>query len=251
MDWSKAKTIIMIALLLTIAFLLFIYGGERLKQNTENKDLQQEILKLLESKEIYVEGTLPGKHARMPVLNVKYAELHSEKVDHCIGVQPGLSGEKYKEDAAVKEYTAAFLAQCGMVTDTLVPDALSRKNDRVILRYRNEIHGGYRLEPSSIACTLQDGKVISVEQYWFDALEFGETKRETVSAAEALLEFMGTRSSEEPIRISHVEMVYWVDTEAVGSEALLYDTAFPAWKIVYNDGETYYVEAYAEERSDF
>ena len=58
---------------------------------------------------------------------------------------------------------------------------------------------------------------------------------------------MMQREGQEEMYISHMEMVYWLDTETVTGETPLSDTAFPAWKIVYNGGSVSYIKAYESE----
>jgi len=43
-------------------------------------------------------------------------------------------------------------------------------------------------------------------------------------------------------------MIYWLDEESVGIDTIAsVDTAFPAWKIAYNETEIMYIFAYAYE----
>jgi len=77
------------------------------------------------------------------------------------------------------------------------------------------------------------------------AIGFHDKKQKTISAASGLLLFMTQNETEKEIHIESIDMVYWLDESNLDTEtAVSIDTAFPAWKIVYNGGEVTYIDAY-------
>lgn len=245
MDWTKAKTIIMVALALTILFLLFTYGIEKIEPETDEEIPQEETLKLLEKKNIFLNGQLPQEHDRMAVLNVEYDVLDPDILESCMSRQKGMPSDQRKAEDAV-EYAKEFLDDCGIYDKNVVFKSVSKDGSAYIIEYQNRVKG-YALEESYMICTVQDGKVVSLDRFWLDPVDFGKNKKVTLSASAALVNFMMQREGQEEMYISHMEMVYWLDTETVIGETPLSDTAFPAWKIVYNGGSVSYIKAYESE----
>lgn len=52
-------------------------------------------------------------------------------------------------------------------------------------------------------------------------------------------------SPEETVNVEKIELVYYADKNGV-SENILYDTAFPAWRIEYNGGRIKYISAFEQ-----
>ena len=75
MDWTKAKTILIVALLATNLFLILTYGLDRLEPEREKRDA---LLTILENNQIALEGEIPGTPGKIPLLYVEYSGITRE-----------------------------------------------------------------------------------------------------------------------------------------------------------------------------
>lgn len=243
MDWTKAKTILIIALLITNIFLGVIYVAAQIKQGAGEKILHRETIELLEKKQIQILTDLPLKHSKMAVLNIRYDRMDEDVLETVLKNQEGM-GEDRSQNAFV-EYADNFLNKCGILRENVVLDKVEIKGKKTRVTYKN-VYEGFTISESYIKCTIENGFVTELNRYWLHPLEFGRTKKETMSASAALIHFMGKNEQTKGVCIEGMELVYWLDPSAYGMESTLYDTAFPAWKVTYNDGEVRYIPAYME-----
>lgn len=244
MDWTKAKTILILALLVTNLFLLGTYAFIQVKDATQEENIQIETLALLEAKNISVKIQLPLKHSKMPVLNVKYDRLDPALLKQQLWDQVPLD-ENHRSRESILQMTEDFINSCRIGGSNVVLDRLEQQGQTTIITYKN-VYEGMLIEDSYIICTVEDGQIIELERYWLKPLEFGRTKKETISASAALINFMSEKKQTDSIMVEDMKMVYWLDSSDYGAETTISDTAFPAWKITYNDGQIKYVPAYAE-----
>ena len=243
MDWTKAKTIVMIALALTIVFLVFTYGVERITNDTNPKLVQEKTLELLAKKGVRITGKLPEVEERMPVLNVEFSELDQDVLEKCIRDQKGVHDVSEK---AVLEYAEQFLKDCGVYDEHVTKKRVECKNGSYRIEYENRVKG-FVLEESYMVCIVKDGIVTSLDRVWLKPQDFGKNKREVLSASEALIQYMMEKKDATPVKITDMELIYWLDPSEFDGEARLSDTAFPAWKITYNGGRYAYIKAYRSE----
>ena len=74
---------------------------------------------------------------------------------------------------------------------------------------------------------------------------YHDKKQKTISAAQGLLLFMAGSEKGKDYHIESIDIAYWLDESSINTEsAVSVDTAFPAWKIVYNGGEVSYIDAF-------
>ena len=244
MDWNKAKSIIIVALIAANLFLIIMFVVLKAEDTADETSIQNQTIALLEQKNIHVETAVPIKHNDMPVLNVKYERLDPEFLENKLKDQTPLP-EDDRSKAALLEMTKNFLKTCGIWSDNVILDQYKKTGDTVTITYGNE-YDKMRIEDSYIKCTVAGGKVRTLDRHWLTPIDFGRTKRATISASAALVSFMNEKEAEKSITIEKVELVYWIDSNAYEGESTISDTAFPAWKITYNGGQTKHVAAYSE-----
>lgn len=244
MDWTKAKTILLIALLITNLFLGAIYVFAQIRQNEDEEMLQKETIALLEAKQIYVETVLPLKHNKMPVLNIRYDRMDPDLLEEQLASQTPLP-ENRRSREYILGMAGDFLYKCGILAENVVLDRVEERGTETIVSYKN-VYEGISIEESYIQCTVKDGMVTELTRYWLHPIDFGRTKKATMSASAALIHFMSGKDSKESIKVEDMSLVYWLDPSAYGMETTVYDTAFPAWKVTYNGGKIRYIPAYME-----
>jgi len=279
MNWSRAKTILIAALIITNAFLLVTYGDFNFNSD-EFRD-HKALSEFLAQKNIFVDAEIiPKENRDMPVLFVQNLEIDHDKINSAlqsIAFEPPPPGERedadyiaaadlciyllgLHEDAAVFKDIAENAvisrverndAGLGIVmpsaTTPLGEDEAGIVQTKVI--YKNVIDG-MAIERSHITLFFEEGVPVYIGCEWLEALHFHNRRQPTISAAQALLLFLAQIEETKTIYINSIEMIYWLDETIIAIEtAGSVDTAFPAWKITYNEvsrAGVVYIHAYQQ-----
>lgn len=244
MDWTKAKTFLIIALLITNIFLLVTYTLSNSDNETSEEELLRETIALLEEKNIYVKGELPSVYQKMPVLMVQYDRLDPDFLHQKLAEQIPMERESRSRKEIVKR-VEAFLKDCGIWSPNVILDKVEQQDNKTYVHYKNE-YEGYLVEDSYIICTVENGVITEVDRFWLKPKGFGQAKKATISASAALLSLMREKDQREAILVEDMELVYWLNPSDYEGETAISDTALPAWKITYNDGQVKHIPAYKD-----
>lgn len=255
MDWSKAKSILIIALLLTNCMLLSVYIFQYNRTEIVENDVKKNTVALLENKNIHVKAQdIPEENKRMPVLLVESSDTDEQMIDQALEEQTGMADrEKKKGDYIV--YSKKFLRQCGLYDDTvrLIEYKKTGKNKAEILY--GTLYDGIAIEQSYMRCVIENGMITQFERKWYQPISFGDTTKKIMPATTALIKFMSEMEessrksgvSHEPVFIDKIELVYWMDDyDLEEGTSLSADTAFPTWKITYNEDKIKYILGYEQ-----
>lgn len=255
MDWTKAKSLLIVALLLTNIMLISVYFLQYNRNDIREDNVTKNTVSLLKSKEIYVETEIPDQKKRMPVLSVERSESDQELPQELMYKQEGMSRENREMQDYIK-YVENFLKSCALYDDyTKLIGTETGEQGEVVLTF-GTVFEGFSVEKSWMTCTVSDGRVTDVQWKWYQPIKFGETKKEIMTATNALIKFMsqieeGAKEEgddgHEPIVIGKIELIYWLDEYNLGEGiSLSGDTAFPAWKVTYNEDQVSYIAAYEQ-----
>jgi regulatory protein YycI of two-component signal transduction system YycFG len=244
MDWTKAKTILIIALLITNIFLLVTYTLSNSDNETSEEELLRETIALLEEKNIYVKGELPSVYQKMPVLMVQYDRLDPDFLRKKLAEQTPMESKSGSRKEIVK-MVEAFLKDCGIWSPNVILDKVEQQDNKTYVHYKNE-YEGYLVEDSYIICTVENGVITEVDRFWLKPKGLGQAKKATISASAALLSLMREKDQREAILVEDMELVYWLNPSDYEGETAISDTALPAWKITYNDGKVKHISAYKD-----
>jgi len=211
MNWPRAKTILIIALIITNVFLVITYGDFNFRAD-EFRD-HKALSEFLAQKNIFVDAEIiPKENRDMPVLFVQKLEIDREQINRALSSQ-GVSAEQAK----------------------------------VIFK---SVIDGMAIEKSHITLFFEDGIPVYIECEWLEALNVHNRKQPTISAAQALLLFLAQIEQTRTILITGIEMIYWLDETIMDIEtAGSVDTAFPTWKITYKEASydrVMYIHAYKQ-----
>lgn len=249
MDWTKAKSILIVALLITNCILgglyYYQYGGRDVAPETEI----EATVSLLAGNGIHVDTVIPDKVKRMPVLFVKYDRTDEEKVEEVLRDQRE-NKDFLPTERNVLKLAGEVLAHSGFTEDTLVFDSIRDEGENGIFVLYKNVYDGIPIEKSGIVCTVKDGRVSDIQRVWLVPLAYGETKQKVIQANVALIQFMSDWVKEyegqepEAVHIQDIRLVYWLDSSVSPSDGVAEDTAMPAWKITYNGGLVSYISAY-------
>ncbi len=242
MDWTKAKSILIVALLITNLFLLATYTVVKADNGPTEEELHAETIALLEQKQIYVKGSLPTQHEKMPVLMVEYDRPDPEILRQRLEEQTPMDGE-YGSRSDILKMTEAFLKSCDLWDANVVLNKIEQEESTIRVFYRNE-YNGIPVEDSYIICTVEGGVVTEVDRLWLRPVGLGKSKKATVSASAALIDLMRSKNERATILVESMEIVYWLNPSDYEGETAISDTALPAWKVTYNGGQNMHVPAY-------
>ena len=245
MDWTKAKTILIIALIAANVFLLGNIAWIQVKEDQAAAVSESETLAFLASRNVYLETELPDSEGKMPVLEVRYENLDSEILKEKIREQQKLSDEELAKEKSLVAAVEAFGASCGFSSENSELDWVIADGAGFLIQFKNVVDG-IPIEKSFLQYRIQDQRIQSVDCYWLEALQYGETRHSVISPLQALLEFVSYHGDEGAVHVKAMEMVYWLDDSSVGQDVAVQDTAFPAWKITYNNDKVEYIFAYDE-----
>ena len=241
MDWTKAKTIIIVALILTN---LLLFGAWMLKAaDRAGRDEEETLRAILASGNIFFETDLPRKPGKMAVLYVQ------PEINDRLAVERALAEHRKApaanaSDAAFVEAADAIIESCGYMNKNVeVSMPPERNNGRVSVSYR-DVFDGIPIEEGYIVCTFEDGRVTGLDRKWYTPLELRDRKGDIVTPLRALVQLIGEKDENSDVIIRDMELVYWVNPQGLSEESPVGDTALPAWKITDSLGQTSYISAY-------
>ena len=249
MDWAKAKTILIIALIITDIFLLYNYvSGHRGSGEIDNTEM---LMTVLSESGINI-SEIPEGHQDMPALTVKHVDTDDETIKALIeSVDITVDSDEHDKESAYIEAASDFIEYLGMMSIHAEAEyeALSDSNRNnntanadAIVRFRC-FRNNYEVDGSYMVCTFDDGKLTGFESNWLEPVEFSRKKLPTISASVALISFMTDHSPEDIVTIENMDMVYWVSPDYYDGGSVMTDTALPAWRIVLDDGRQIHIDA--------
>ncbi len=148
----------------------------------------------------------------------------------------GRQDEEARRIAAAGD-TALYVRELGVELDAEIPTDIRRMPVLYVSIERGREAQSY--EGCSVEISGGSGNLKAVPE------NSGGAGADVMPASRALHKLVGSLGEGElsGMRISSIELVYWVDRSDFGS-ATGEDTALPAWKIATDRGP-YYIEAYA------
>lgn len=242
MDWSKAKNILIIALIATNIFLLITYFAEK---ETDNSIMNQDaLLTVLEGKNIFINTKIPDKYEKMPAITIEYNHDKNELIDKI------LKQDLYNvpSDAEKEVYHKAadnFLKECQVANENLVFEKVFTEKETTIVKYKN-CYKQIAIGDSFIEVTFYEGKIKDVTRQFLTSRLKSKKKLKVTAPEEALLIFMSKKKTDEVVNVENMQLVFAVNDSSFDEQALVSDTAFPTWKITYNSGLIKYIKAYKE-----
>ena len=248
MDWSKAKNILIAALLITNLVLgMAIYRNINGSGGREQEEIKQNTILLLQEYGILVEeDQVPERIERLPVLSVRYRTISEESIALAIKdfqdvLEPSASKEDYCQAAE------RLLRGMGLFQEFFVCEGCREEEGSYVVSYGMEFEEQY-LDNSKLRVVFRDGKPAEISSSWAEPVAMGQNKKRVLPASEALIRFMTIleqETREETIHVDQMRLVYWLEgyTENGGVSE---DTAVPYWCIQYDDGASVHIAAYAE-----
>jgi hypothetical protein len=239
MDWTKAKNILIVALLVTNLVLLGVYILREAQSDGDDATLRR----ILTEYNVFLETELPRQPDSMAVLYVQPETDDDSQVARALAEQAPIQGA---DNDSLLNAANAVLRRCGFMTENVTPvTPFETDGEKTFVRYR-DIFEGIPIEESYIVCTLEGGRVTNINRKWYTPLELHDKKGKIIGPIEALMQLLPEKSEDETVIVQNMELVYRVDPDRPGEESLVGDTALPAWKITNNAGAVTYISAYAQ-----
>ena len=242
MDWSKAKTILIIALMITDLILLMEFYTGRAKSTTEDNDL---LLEILGAGNIQIISEIPKKPGKMAVLYVKPEIISAPDLEEKVKETLNLVNQECDSEnlESMKLFSDELLEKASLMDEYTVFDNIKEQDSGFILTYR-DVYKGIPVEESSIKLYISDNKLTKIERQWYKPVALHDKKGEIISPIKAVMQLLAGKKEEKELRIANIELVYWVNAIDIDALSPINDTALPAWKITDSAGNITYIEGY-------
>lgn len=242
MDWTKAKSILIVALIITNIILGFSLFMDKNNIEIVSVEMVKDTLHILQDRGIYVYTKVPRETAQMPVLEVEYDHIGADDIEKFIQTQ-NLPKQYQLSNEEIVEIATNFLSENGLLNENTQLEGIKPDNDQHILTYKN-FYNEIPLEECNMTCVVKDGQILSIDRIWLNPIEQEKMKKKTIPATTALLKFASLNTEGEEIYITDIDLVYWLKTSLYSKETTSQDTALPAWRISFNEGEPDYILAF-------
>ncbi|TCO77934.1 two-component system regulatory protein YycI [Marinisporobacter balticus] len=270
MDWGKAKNILIIALVITNVFLIYNIEKDMFESNISSmvkEENIQDVLMILEENNIKVKAEVPRTVLELSVLNVEYEIYEEEKLEKIFNKEEDTQIDlsvinnkiiRYENDnenmiiqdlneKKAKDEAEAFISKYGFMTNDVDYWETTQDIDGYHVLFKQKYQDRF-LEYSYMQVTVNRLGIKKFERMWLKPLDTDSNKKEIIPATKALLKCMYfLNTSDEEVVIKDVALGYWFDPSHISltnSENIKSGTAFPAWRILLEDGQTKFVAAY-------
>lgn len=282
MDWSKAKGILIIALIISNIILLGYVSYEKLSKSdkTLRKEFSEETLKYLNSKDIKVDTEIPNKSLKLNSLTVEFESYDGMNLNGRFfdnegvveSVKTSLTTitkdkeivsiinkrrmlyENSKEEIlfnirssdSAKSIAEEFLKKRGYDISDMKLNFVKEENGEYHL-YFSKMYDDIPLETSYTNFVVDNRGVKFMDRLWLNVVEESQKGIYTSSAAKALLALL-TKPEYHGRTIVKIEKSYYFNPEEQGYvediTQALQGSAIPAWRIQFDNGESIGIDNY-------
>lgn len=281
MDWSKAKTILIIAFIVTNLLLAHVlFDNENIDEPTIKEGFIENAADLLQSKNIKVNCKIPNTQPSLSMMNVEYEKEGIDEINNnffggkTIGVEQEegkvefqinkekvtlLDGktliyensddrEKYAVLDKEKAISIAedFLKKKGFSMDDMKLSFIKNDNGIYYLEY-TKIYEGLYVEKTYTKFEIGKCGIKRFERFWLNTKEIGENQIYISTAPKAIL---GLLTMEEAYgkTIEDISLCYYFDPsrhEDINDPKKTREgKAIPAWRIQFDDGSKILLDEY-------
>lgn len=281
MDWSKAKTILIISLIVVNIILgIAVFNTNQDVETSVSKDFLEDSIRLLSNKDISVATEIPTEIPSLEGLVVEYETfktselnkkffmdngkvsikgdglveiyLEDEKLtilnEKLIIYESNKSDESYQintDDDAINLATN-FLDDLEYDTSDMKLSYIKKTDDRYYLEF-SKIYNEKFLESAFTNIQLDDSGIRKFERLWLNPIEVGDTPIFINSAPKSML---GLLSMNEVYgkTIQDISLCYYFDPERHEYIEDPLDAqqgrTIPAWRIQFDDGYKVFIDNY-------
>lgn len=281
MDWSKAKTILIVAFLITNMILaLVLFSNEKQEDSTIKDSFIEDVVNILEKKDIFVDTEISKEMPTLNSLTVEYEMLDSNKVNKDFFSDQGrielkekdiveiskdneivtISSNKileyknnnekptYKEMTEEKAENIAleFLKEKNYKTSDMKLSFIREEDNAYILEF-SKVYNERYLEIAYTTIEVDNTGVKTLERLWLNPLSEGDTPIYISTAPKAILDLL---SIEEVYgrTIVDISLCYYFEPNKQDyieepTEARK-GKSIPAWRVLFQDGYKVVIDNY-------
>lgn len=281
MDWSKAKNILIIAFILSNLLLLYVFiGDRRVDETTVKDDFIEEVIVLLENKDIKLATQIPKDIPYLSALTVVYEKTNMEKLNKDFFENTGTINntknyigkinkdleslvlmnrklilyenhdeEKRYKDLNQKEairIAEEFLKNKGFNSLDTILTYVREEEETYFLEY-SKVYEDILVERAFTSFQIDERGVKRFERLWLNTKDIGKTDIYISTAPKSIL---GLLDKEEIYgrTIEDISLCYYFDPE---KHEYLEDLgeakegkAVPAWRIEFDNGDKVFLDEY-------
>lgn len=274
MDWSKAKSILIIAFIITNLILGYVLVENKDTEETFNKEFIEEVKGELLEKNIIITAKIPTDTPSLPKLTIEYEVYDPQKVvtlflgkydekdeqfdkkffkyrgkeltifdnNKRLFYTSNNSEEKYKDlnESSLVEIAKNFLSERSFSTDDFkLGDYDYEPNRKAHYLEYVKIHKDRFVEESYMRFEIDNTGVTRFERYWIDTKDVTYSNFSISSAPNVLLRLI---SKVDVIgkTITDIDLCYYFspndESEHVDPKNTMKGQAIPAWRVKFSDG---------------
>lgn len=277
MDWSKAKTILIIAFLITnLLLVFFIIQKDMVKDPTLTKDFIDKVILRLSESNIEIDTEIPNKMQKLNTITVNYEKYNKDSVNKKF-LESDLNQNDFKngdsfeddnvkisltnneiffeskseeqifhqlnEDIAIK-ISRDFLLEKGYLIDDLKLNYIKKLKNGYEIEY-SKIYNNIYIENTYTKFFIDETGVKKFNRLWLETKEEGDIEMQVGTAPKALLSLVG-KDRYSGRKIVDISLCYYFNPNLDDIVDLEIDSregrTIPAWRIKFDNGEIYIVD---------
>lgn len=281
MDWSKAKTILIVAFLITNMLLgVVLLSNNKPTDSTTKQGFVEDVTRLLNNKDIKIDTEISREMPSLNTLDVEYEMVDILKVNDQYfngeGVMESIGEDMvniWKEDEYISIKNKKILSyenrnelekHKGLTKEKAEEIALDFLNDKeydisdIKLSYIGEIENAFYLEFSKIYnkrhletaylnMTIDSRGVKYLDRVWLNVKSEGETSIYINTAPKAILSLLSIPESYGKT-IEDISLCYYFDPEKheyiKDPKSARKGRTIPAWRVMFKDGYKVIIDNY-------
>ena len=282
MDWSKAKSTLIIALLITnvILFGFNLYNYNLTYDSSSSRHFANEAKEILSKQNIKIDTNIPRYRNKLHTLRIEFDNFdindlnerffnskgHIEnpstdfsRIDYNkklitvinnrrMRYENSESSEKYNitKLSEAQKIANEFLLQNQFDTRDMQLTHMRKEDDLYILNF-SKIYDGVIIERSYTNFVINNSGVVSMDRLWLNVTDKSDAEIYLIPAAKALLSLL---DDEEYYgrTVTNIDECYYFDPEEQGYVEDITKAqqgrAIPAWRIQFSDGENIAIDNY-------
>lgn len=278
MDWSKAKTILIVAFIITNLFILLVLINERpVEEPTITDEFIGNVVEIINDKGIGIDTEVPKDIPYLNTMIVEFEKIYSEELNKNYFNDNGIikNGEGLKEilngnesiliinnrlviyentnervlhkdidmDKAI-EISEEFIRRGKFSTSDMKLTYMEEEDGTFYLEYSKE-YGDIFVERTFTNFQIDKRGVKRFERQWLKTKELGETEIYISTAPKSLLTLLGMQEVYGKT-ITDISLCYYFDPERheyiEEPGATKQGKAEPAWRIQFSDGYKVFID---------
>lgn len=279
MDWSKAKTILIVAFLVTNILLgLVLFSEEKQEEPTIKQSFIEDVIEILGKKDIFLDTEISKEIPKLNTLNVEYEILSIDRInrDFFNGEGKSESNEKdvlkiSKDSEAItifnkkilryenynqkslykdlnkdkaKAIALEFLEDKNFKTSDMKLSFVKENNSSYILDF-SKIYNERYLEIAYTTIEIDNSGVRTFERLWLNPLSEGDTPIYISTAPKSILDLLSMEEVQGKTIID-ISLCYYFEPSDYIEEPkdAREGKSIPAWRVLFQDGYKVIIDTY-------